>query len=169
MSSKAEICIRTRQAASKVGATTMDRPEWVAAHPDKAEVYCALTNNKHRGVKPNAGGDETPVGGPNPRRKNRYGQIVRWRPVNDDHTAATFTWSLFVVAGNPEEHDDANAGSSNITPDNMFNSPDGIAFDSRGLLWIQTDGKTSNSGNYAGMGNNPVSYTHLTLPTIYSV
>ena len=29
--SKAEICIHTRQAASSVGATTMDRPEWVAA------------------------------------------------------------------------------------------------------------------------------------------
>ena len=34
MASRAEICIHTRQAASAVGATTMDRPEWVAAHPD---------------------------------------------------------------------------------------------------------------------------------------
>jgi len=36
----------------------------------------------------------------------------------------------------------------------MFNSPDGLAFDRNGLLWIQTDGKTNNSGDFAGMGNN---------------
>ena len=37
----------------KVGATTMDRPEWAAAHPTKAEVYCCLTHNRNRGMKPN--------------------------------------------------------------------------------------------------------------------
>ncbi|MCB1490275.1 MAG: PhoX family phosphatase, partial [Rhodobiaceae bacterium] len=78
MASQAEICIHTRQAASAVGATTMDRPEWVAVNPSRAEGYCALTNNKNRGVKPNAGGDLTPATGPNPRQKNNYGQIVRW-------------------------------------------------------------------------------------------
>ncbi len=36
--SRAEISIHTRQAASKAGATTMDRPEWVASNPLKAEV-----------------------------------------------------------------------------------------------------------------------------------
>jgi len=40
----------------------MDRPEWVAAHTMKPEVYCCLTNNKNRGVKTNAGGDLTAVG-----------------------------------------------------------------------------------------------------------
>ena len=40
LTSMAEICIRTRQAASAVGATTMDRPEWVAANPKDDEVYC---------------------------------------------------------------------------------------------------------------------------------
>ncbi len=152
--SKAELCIRTRQAASKVGATTMDRPEWVAAHPTKAEVYCALTNNKNRGKKTNAGGDATPVGGPNPREANNYGQIVRWRPKGGDHTADTFEWDLFVIAGNPTVHNDAYAGSSNVNADNMFNSPDGLKFDSRGYLWIQTDGNYSNAKDFAGMGNN---------------
>ena len=79
-------------AGSAVGATTMDRPEWVAAHPARAEVYCCLTNNKNRGKKPNKGGDPTPVGGPNPRAGNKYGQIVRWRPAGGDHTAAGFEW-----------------------------------------------------------------------------
>ncbi len=151
---EAEICIHTRQAASKVGATTMDRPEWVAANPLKAEIYCALTNNKNRGVKPNAGGYETPVGGPNPREANKFGQIVRWWPTNGDHTADTFRWDLFVMAGNPVVHQDANGGSRNVTEGNMFNSPDGLSFDNKGLLWIQTDGNYSNEKDFAGQGNN---------------
>ena len=153
--SRAEISIFTRMAASKVGATTMDRPEWVAANPLKVEVYCCLTNNKHRGINPNKGGDKTPVGGPNPRKKNRYGQIVRWIPDQGQHDAAGFSWDLFVLAGNPRVHKhDQNAGSENISIENMFNSPDGLHFDSRGGLWIQTDGKYSNEGNFEGMGNN---------------
>jgi len=154
MASQAEICIHTRQAGSAVGATTMDRPEWITANPNKAEVYCALTNNKNRGVKTNKGGDETPVGGPNPREANKYGQIVRWWPENGDHTASGFTWDLYVLAGNPVVHSDDRAGSENVTKDNMFNSPDGIKFDSNGLLWIQTDGKYSNEGDFEGQGNN---------------
>ncbi len=149
-----EICILTRQAASKVGATTMDRPEWVAVNPVMAEGYCALTNNKNRGIKPNAGGDETPVGGPNPRAENLYGQIVRWRPKGADHAAEAFDWDLYVMAGNPALHQDARAGSANINAGNLFNSPDGMAFDSSGLLWIQTDGDDGNDGDFAGMGNN---------------
>jgi len=151
---RAMIHIHTRQAGSAVGATTMDRPEWVAVNPTRVEAYCALTNNKNRAVKANAGGDETPAAGPNPRAENNYGQIVRWRPENEDHAADRFDWDLYVMAGNPEVHADAYAGSANVTPGNMFNSPDGMKFDSRGMLWIQTDGDDSNEGEFAGMGNN---------------
>ena len=158
MASPAEIAVHTRMAGSAVGATTMDRPEWIAAHPKRAEVYCCLTNNKNRGKKPNEGGDPTPVGGPNPRAGNKYGQIVRWRPAGGDHTAAGFEWDLFAVAGNPAVHDGANAGSANITADNMFNAPDGLAFDSKGGLWIQTDGKYTDEGDFAGQGNNQMLY-----------
>ncbi len=154
MSTMADVCIHTRIAASALGATTMDRPEWVAANPKAPEVYCALTNNKNRGVKPNAGGDLTPVGGPNPREKNLYGQIVRWRPAKGDHTSNDFEWDLYVMAGNPTLHSDDKAGSGNISDGNMFNSPDGIKFDSNGILWIQTDGNYSNEGEFAGHGNN---------------
>ena len=154
MASKADISIHTRLAASKVGATTMDRPEWVSVNPLKAEGYCCLTNNKNRGVKTNAGGDATPVGGPNPRQANHYGQIVRWTPDNGDHLSAGFAWVLFVVAGNPTVHEDAYAGSSNVNKGNMFNSPDGLAFGANGLLWIQTDGNYSNKKGFANQGNN---------------
>ena len=155
--SEPEIAIFTRLAATKVGATTMDRPEWVAVNPKKVEAYCALTNNKNRGVK-----DNQPINAANPRENNPYGQIVRWTPSNSDHASEDFKWDLFVMAGNPETAEGLYKGSENITKDNMFNSPDGIAFDSKGNLWIQTDGKYSNSGK-------SVSYTHLTLPTILRV
>ena len=155
LASQAEVRIHARIAASAVGATTMDRPEWVAAHPMKAEVYCCLTNNKNRGKKPNAGGDATPVGGPNPRAGNLYGQIVRWRPDGGDHLATGFAWDLFVVAGNPTVHSDANAGSSNVNADNMFNSPDGLGFDSKGRILIQTDGNYSNKERVRGPGQQP--------------
>ncbi len=149
-----EIAVWTRIAASKLGATTMDRPEWITANPNSDEVYCALTNNKNRGIKTNKGGDATPVEGPNPREANKYGQIVRWTPEGGDHTADSFDWDLYVLAGNPAVHQDDKAGSDNVNDGNMFNSPDGLAFDSNGLLWIQTDGNYSNEGDFAGQGNN---------------
>ena len=145
---QAEVLIFARRAATQVGATTMDRPEWVAVHPSGKQVFCTLTNNKNRGK------EGQPVGGPNPRAKNNYGQIVRWQPDGEDHTSNGFSWDLFVMAGNPEVHNDAYAGSPNINKDNMFNSPDGLGFDPEGRLWIQTDGKYSNKGDFAGMGNN---------------
>ncbi|GAB6051763.1 PhoX family phosphatase [Magnetospira thiophila] len=154
MKSQADICIHTRIAASAVGATTMDRPEWVSFNPKRGEVACCLTNNKNRAVKPNAGGDETPLNGPNPRKGNKYGQIVRWRPDNNDHTSRDFNWDLFVMAGNPTVHSDDRKGSVNVTADNMFNSPDGLAHDTNGLMWILTDGNYSNKDDFAGQGNN---------------
>jgi secreted PhoX family phosphatase len=152
--SEAEIAIFSRIAGSKVGATTMDRPEWVAVNPLVPEAYCALTNNSRRGQRPNAGGDWTPVGGPNPREANEYGQIVRWRPDGGNHAADTFTWDLYVMAGNPTVHDGPYAGSDNVTEGNLFNSPDGMVIDSTGIIWIQTDGDDSNEGEFAGHGNN---------------
>ncbi|NYT35391.1 PhoX family phosphatase [Allopusillimonas soli] len=144
---QADVLIHTRLAADAVGATKMDRPEWVAVHPHSGEVYATLTNNDKR----------TEVNAPNPRKENIYGQIIRWREAGGDAAATAFEWDLFVLAGNPAVYTDRldpKSGSANITPDNMFNSPDGLAFDQAGRLWIQTDGKYSNRGDYAGQGNN---------------
>jgi hypothetical protein len=156
-----EIAVFTRMAASKVGATTMDRPEWVAVNPVAIEAYCCLTNNTRRGevkdgkMRTNAGGDQMTLNAVNPREKNGYGQIVRWYPANNDHADAAFKWDLFAMAGNPVVHkDSAYAGSQNINEGNMFNSPDGMMFDTTGLVWIQTDGEDSNEGDFAGQGNN---------------
>jgi secreted PhoX family phosphatase len=46
------------------------------------------------------------------------------------------------------------APSANITASNLFNSPDGLAFDDFGRLWIQTDGSNANVNDFASMGNN---------------
>ena len=154
-----ELLIKTRQAADAVGATPMDRPEWVAVHPDRREAYVTLTNNSARG-----GGKPRWPGGPahpgadaaNPRDKNIYGQIVRWRETGEKASNRDFTWDIFLLAGNPSVYGqgDPRRGSPNITSGNTFNSPDGLGFDPQGRLWIQTDGKYSNSGDYAGQGNN---------------
>jgi secreted PhoX family phosphatase len=119
-------------------------------HPDNKSVFCTLTNNKYRGVK-----ESQPLNPTNPREKNPYGHIIRWRPTGSDHTSDTFEWDIYVLAGNPEVYKEGlMAGTENITKDNMFNSPDGIGFDMAGRLWIQTDGKYSNKDGFAGMGNN---------------
>ena len=158
----ASIAIFTRMAGSAVGATTMDRPEWIAVNPVSPEGYCCLTNNSRRGaleedgsVQTNAGGDPMIVNAVNPRETNRYGQIVRWRPDGGDHAAGGFEWDLYVMAGNPAVHTDGPyAGTANINAGNMFNSPDGMQIDTTGLIWIQTDGDDDNEGDFAGMGNN---------------
>ena len=79
---------------------------------------------------------------------------MRWRPANEDYTAIGFDWDLYVMCGNPNVHSDEYAGSSNVHPGNMFNSPDGMAFDTSGMLWIQTDGNYKNEGDFEGQGNN---------------
>lgn len=145
---QAAVLVKTRLAADAVGATPMDRPEWIAVHPKTGEVYCTLTNNKGR--------TESEVDGVNPRASNIYGHIIRWREAGDDAAALEFEWDLFVLAGNlnvyPPNH--PRAGSANVTRDNAFNSPDGLAFDADGRLWIQTDGDDSDAGDFAGQGNN---------------
>ncbi|MGB6008248.1 PhoX family protein [Castellaniella sp.] len=154
-----ELLVKTRQAADAVGATPMDRPEWVAVHPGRREAYVTLTNNSARGSgKPRwPGGPAHPgADAANPRDKNIYGQIVRWRESGQAASSQDFTWDIFLLAGNPGVYgqDDPRRGSRNVTPDNTFNSPDGLGFDPQGRLWILTDGKYSNGGDYAGQGNN---------------
>jgi hypothetical protein len=131
----AESLVYTRQAADRAGATKMDRPEWIAVHPQTREVYVSLTNNDRRGAYP-----QPAVDAANPRAGNVFGHIARWNEANGDAAALSFRWSIFALAG--EERG--------------FGSPDGLWFDPRGVLWIQTDvsSSTLNRGPYQRLGNN---------------
>jgi secreted PhoX family phosphatase len=146
--SQAEVVVQTRAAADKVGATKMDRPEWIAVHPTTREVYCTLTNNSNRGT------DKGPAVDPaNPRAKNVYGHIICWREEGGDPKAGKFQWDVFVFCGDPAM---AEADKHGTIKGDIFGSPDGLWFDARGVLWIQTDISTSvlNKGDYANIGNN---------------
>jgi hypothetical protein len=158
---QAEVLIFARQAADRVGATMMDRPEWIAVHPRTGEVYCSLTNNTRRGGDTaNAADGSTPAGGArpavdaaNPRADNVFGHIIRWREAGGDAAASAFEWDVFVLCGDPGNPDPNKRGSIRGDP---FGSPDGLWVDRDGRLWIQTDISTTSlhRGDYASMGNN---------------
>lgn len=141
--SQAAVVVHTRLAADAVGATKMDRPEWTAVHPKTGEVYLTLTNNDERR------GTTQPVDAANPRDYddadgkmgkggNPNGHIIRWKEANDDHSSTTFSWDVYVFAAQ-ENADPALVNVSGLTAGNDMSSPDGLWFDGRGMLWIQTD------------------------------
>ena len=145
----AEVLVRARLAGSAVGATPMDRPEWVAIHPRTGEVFVSLTNNAQRGTP-----GRPDVDAANPRAANLGGHIIRWTESGHDAAATTFQWDQFVLAGDP-----AVPGAATRYPSSTadpFGAPDGLHFDSAGLLWIQTDmsGQAIGKGAYANLGNN---------------
>ncbi|MBK7118896.1 MAG: PhoX family phosphatase [Comamonadaceae bacterium] len=158
---QAEVLVHARLAASARGATPMDRPEWVAIHPRTAEVFVSLTNNSQRGAP-----GRPAVDAANPRANNLGGHIMRWTEAGADAAATTFTWSHFVLAGDP-----AVPGTDARYPSpqaDAFGAPDGLHFDSAGLLWIQTDmsGQAIGKGTYANLGNNALLCADLATGSI---
>jgi len=169
---QAEVLVKTRQAADRLGATMMDRPEWIAAHPVTREVYMTLTNNSRRGNTPvssnaadgtsNAASSNPPVDAANPRPDNDYGHIIRWREHHGDVGATTFDWEIFAKCGDkattkvlggsytPDGHD---GYRGDIVGDD-YGAPDGLWFDKDGRLWIQTDQVGNATGDWANIGGN---------------
>ena len=148
-----EVLIKTRQAADRLGATKMDRPEWIAVNPRTRDVYCTLTNNSRRGANGQPGTDAA-----NPRANNIFGHIIRWAEQDQNNSARRFTWEIFVQCGDPMANDQALRGNIEGA---AFGSPDGLWFDDRGILWVQTDVSTSivslpaaQRGDYRNLGNN---------------
>ena len=133
---QAQICINTRAAADAVGATKMDRPEDIETNPVNGKVYAVFTNNTRRGTGTNPGTDTA-----NPRANNRHGHIIEITEANNDATATTFKWEIFMLCGDPAVATEGTywAGwQGGVSP---ISSPDNIAFDKAGNLWIATDGQ----------------------------
>ncbi|HEX4902598.1 MAG TPA: PhoX family phosphatase [Acidimicrobiales bacterium] len=132
------ILVHTRLAADLVGATPMDRPEWVAVG-DGEEVFCTLTNNTDRGKVGKPGADAA-----NPLAPNPDGHIIRWVDA-DHHVGTTFEWDIFAIARDVEDEDGQ-----------MFGSPDGIWADPDGRVFVQTDGGQPQGANDQMLVADPV-------------
>ena len=142
-----ELLIKARQASDLLGATKMDRPEWLAIDTNNGWVYCTLTNNSSRGAAGMPGVDAA-----NPRANNVFGQIIRWQDERD-FDGATFKWNHLVLCGDPAN---ARAEAKGNIQGDIYACPDGISFDARGVLWIQTDmgPAAMHQGELKGVGNN---------------
>ena len=152
-----DILVNTRTASDTVGATPMDRPEWIDTLPSQKAAFATLTNNSARGTSgtnPRTGLPFADVDGPNPRPSNVYGHVLRWS-YERDFTEPTFWWDIFAKGGDPDPGVPVPDDGSDIVGD-KYGSPDGIYIAPSGRLWIQTDvsGSTINTGAYAGFGNN---------------
>ncbi|GEA67680.1 phosphatase [Acinetobacter pittii] len=140
--SQADVVTFARLAADAVGATKMDRPEWCTVNPVNGEVYVTLTNNSNRG-KDYATDAANPrnytdlYNGTKEQKGNVNGHIIRFKETDDKTTAETFKWDIYLFGA--EASMASNINLSGLTDNNDLSSPDGMWFDPRGVLWIQTD------------------------------
>ncbi len=142
-----DILINTRGAADLVGATKMDRPEWIDTFPDSLTAIVTLTNNSGRGT------------GTNPRLSTPANPRPAECCMATSSSGTTTRTGLSRPSAGTSSPSAAirrmPAHGSTIVGD-KYGSPDGIYVAPSGRLWIQTDvsGSTINSGAYAGFGNN---------------
>ncbi|MEC9017250.1 MAG: PhoX family phosphatase [Pseudomonadota bacterium] len=125
---QAQVLINTISAARVAGGTVMDRPEWITVAPDNSAIFVTLTNNSSR----------TTTDAANPRTRNRHGHIIKFKEEGDSPLATTFSWEIFLLAGDPELAGFGDNLEGDINGD-TFSSPDGIRIDPQGRLWVQTD------------------------------
>lgn len=134
---QADVLIETRRAASFMGATPMDRPEGVETNLVTGSVFVALTKNRFR--------REFRTDAANPRSRNRAGHIIEMVPpggegADADHTATTFSWSVFLQAGDPRDPKSGAQYHADVSKNGWLANPDNLSFDPKGRLWIATDG-----------------------------
>lgn len=134
-----EILIKCRQAADKLGATPMDRPEDFETNPVTGRVYAILTKSAKRKADK--------VDPANPRPENNWGHIVELIPPGTgkdaDHTAASYIWDMLILCGDPSKPEEGAKFHPETTADGWFSTPDNMCFDNKGRLWIATDGMNS--------------------------
>jgi hypothetical protein len=140
--SQADVLLETRRAADLLGATKMDRPEDVEPNFVNGRVYVLLTNNGNRRTEQ--------VDRANPRANNAHGHVIEIIPPGAgtrevDHAATEARWEIFLMGGKPGI--DPGARYHRAVSDNGWLScPDNCAFDSKGRIWIATDGAPNAAG-----------------------
>lgn len=133
---QAEVLIKARQAGDALGATPMDRPEDFETNPVTGRVYAVMTKSNKR----------TPdnVNVANTRPDNKWGHIIELIPPgegsNANHAAAQYKWDILVLCGDPSKPETGAAFNAATTADGFFMTPDNIAFDPKGRMWVATDG-----------------------------
>jgi secreted PhoX family phosphatase len=161
--SQGDVVIQVRAAADLLGATSMDRPEDVEVSPITGRIYIPCTKTSERGVpgSTNWSGRHTDIdtNAANPRKENRTGHIIELTENGDDARATKFTWSVFLLAGNPAagryivdarelaresrgslaSTDTYFAGYPNREELSHIQCPDNLGIDPQGRLWIVTD------------------------------
>jgi len=142
---QAEVMIYARQAADRLGATPMDRAEWIASDPVTREMFVTCTNNTSR--------TEAQRNSANPRANNSFGHVIRWTETGGDVGALSFAWRVLALAGDGSSADPNLKGTIN---GDIYACPDGLWMDARQVLWIQTDMSDSDmrAGRFAPFGNN---------------
>ena len=159
--SQGDVVVRCREAADRVGATPLDRPEDVAVNPLNGRIYLSCTMNTERSE------DDTARAGADfgsPRAPNPSGHILELIESGGDAAATRFRWEVFVLAGDPKSGGLLSAlprtsdlplppdatyfgGFADATELSAFANPDNLGFDRDGNLWIVTDGGQPNGVN----------------------
>jgi hypothetical protein len=134
---QAEVLLKTRMAADALGATPMDRPEDMETNPVTGRVYAIMTKNKKMTADK--------LNPANTRPENFWGHIVEMIPpggvgAEADHTADSYTWDLFVLAGNPKDPATGSTFHPATTDNGWFVTPDNLTFDPKGRMFVATDG-----------------------------
>jgi hypothetical protein len=164
--SQGDVVLRCREAADRLGATPLDRPEDVAVNPRTGSLYVACTQNLGRdeGVVEVAGRTlDTRTDRASPRAPNTAGHIIELIERNADAAATAFKWEIFLLGGAPSEqrlvsalpseHGESLAadvtyfgGATDAAELSAFANPDNLGCDRDGNLWIVTDG--TQPGNF---------------------
>ncbi len=134
------VFLYTQFASDVVDATKLERPEDVEWNPSTKSLWACLTYDDRNTNYQN------PV---DPRRPDYMGYILEIREDNNDPTSTTFSWNVPILCGIPN-HQDANKrliireqpSPASYPP---ISAPDNLTFDSKGNVWIATDGNPSSN------------------------
>ncbi len=168
---QADVVIKCRAAADRLGATPMDRPEDIEPSPVTGRVYIACSKNDSRERGSRLGmfsGREIDFGAnaANPRLLNEFGHVIEMTEEGDDAAATRFRWGVFLLAGDPsvqgsrfltrteellpgrlERGDTYYAGFADPAQVSPIACPDNLGFDPQGRLWIVSDADSTLIGN----------------------